>query len=267
MCYVNDYFVMIQLLDNDSITHIVGFLSYNESIRFKIAICDKENNSKEYFMNSKIFANSIFLKLNPFPLYSIVKYSLFNTKMCYDVLDFIDTGRTNNGEIPKLRYQNLEGKVTRENIKNSVHFVKICLEQLEKKIEFASRDESKNIYFYYGLYIYLNDKIINLFIDIMKAKYNLKVGNMKLMKFRLQLYESCWYLSNFNIYILFVLYLINLDILPEDLLKSFKYCKRKKFHILDKASEKSNDNYNIHNLVNMFYLNSTKQFLCNILDI
>ncbi len=152
-------------------------------------------------------------------------------------------------------------------MKNSILFAKLLLQNLVKKFHQITCE--KHRVFHSRLFLYINDQLINLFLDFIKIKFNINVKRKNILKFRLKIYESKWYKHNFNIYLIFLLYLVNLEIFPENYIDIVNKYYNKNFHIVstnDTLSENCEGIFNdLNEFVELFNKNKSRECVCNML--
>lgn len=215
--------VLLQDLHTDMITIICQTLSYCQAIRLKycLKICDTELKDITLFKYSILFHKPNFIQnalayydLTEDDLYNIIIRSTFKMEHIYNVLWFLDKDIicNDNKHTLHLQYQNDEHiHMTEENIIYSIKLIQIILSIINN---YFKEDYTKDRHLYHYFHVHANDILINYFSDIIKKKYHVEsILPIYTRKFRLATYENKWYKSNFNLYLVFLLYLVNLEVI------------------------------------------------------
>lgn len=213
----------MQNFDNDIHGIIINNLTYKESIFLNIALCNKNIDYRKLFYNTILFTSTN--KVEKHNLYGLLKYSTLNPILAYNLLYNI----TQNKKLTYLKLTYNIRKINSQKIKNTIKIFQIMLMYVVKNI-------NKSIFNHYNnIYVNLNDKLINHLLDVIDKKHTIdeKCKN-KITKFRFQLYENKWYNSNYNVYVLLVLYLIDLKLVSSSISKDIKKYVKKGKHVLSK---------------------------------
>lgn len=217
----------MQNFDNDILGIIINKLTYKDSILLNIALCNKNIDYKKLFYDSILFTSTN--KVEKHNLYGLLKYSTLNPILAYNLIYNI----TQNEKLTDLKLPYNIRKVNSQKIKNTIKIFQIMLMYVGKNIDNSIFSHYNNIY------VNLNDKLINHLLDVIGKMHTIdeKCKN-KITKFRFQLYENKWYNSNYNVYVLLVLYLLDLKLVSSSILKDIKkYVKKCKYVLVKKCKQ------------------------------
>jgi len=245
----------IRDISSDLFVEITKHLTLKECINLNISL--HLNIPTIYLLqNSKLFYKPKLFNIDPCKLAILLKHSSLNPNTVYDVLYAIDQDlvTTQNKSMITVKYANIN--INNEKIKNSIKLVQIMLLMLEQRF-----DENNIINNpYCVIYTMINSMIIDYFSDVLMAKYSVVITKQITTKFRYMIYyENSWYKSNINLYLVFLLYMINLNIISYKHLKKIRKNIRNGFDII---SDVKNSNYT--NIIELFNTNDAMALVHSI---
>ena len=217
----------LQHIPAELIFEITKLLTLSECNRLRHALKLSYINDVGLLANSQLYFKPRLLELvfksqqiTEKQLLTLLKYSSLNPAQTYNLMYNIDQDLITKDNKMHLVIQykvSCPSDINYEKIKNSTKLIQIMMLMIEHR--FDENNLINNPYCY--IYSLLNDLLINYFTEICELKYNASIRKHVTSKFRNILYhENIWYRTNLNLYIIFVLYLINLDII------SYKYLKK-----------------------------------------
>jgi hypothetical protein len=234
--------MLLNDLPVDLIANITKHLPYQKCILLKYVFKDSLLSYKWLFINSALFYDTKYI--TKFDVYDLLKTSSFTFKEVYHI--FNDLNKNLITPVNKYNYylSYYINNNTYINITSSTRIIQIILQLNELYIKHSMQIINNQHYY---IHILITDTLINYFTDYICKKYNIKDNIQKYsLKFRLKCYDTLWYKHDINIYLVYLLYLSNLEVLNvyiEDieLLYSNKYCK-KCMHIIFEYIELFNIN-------------------------
>jgi hypothetical protein len=243
-------------ISSDLLIGIAKHLTFQECLNLKIVIKAFDLPYIYLFKHSKLFLNSRRLKCyggyNEKQLHDIIKYSSFNSNQAYELLFEIDQNLiTHSNKLDKTLDYDISN-VNKENIRNSIKLVQLMLLIIENMYD--ENSIINNPYTY--IYTVLNSTIIDYFADAISKQYNITIDSKCHIKFRyMTYYENLWYLSSINIYVVFLLYLINLNVIPT--IKNLKKIRKRINQGFDVISLQNNhkDRKTNTNILELFNFN------------
>lgn len=172
--------------------------------------------NKEIFLDDKIFGNSYLQKALQYRNISadyfleILENSALDINNIYEILLAITTNSISNKN--KYDYNLIinQNKQEESEIQNTTTILKILMMSFEHHVseEFIINNP------YYYTYVNISNTLIGYFQNIISRSYHLeKEIESNSFKFNLLIFEYPWYRSSINIYYIFLLYLLNIDVI------------------------------------------------------
>lgn len=234
-CIISQSQMMLTELPTDLWIEITKFLSLKEVLNLRhILRCFKDSTQVTGYTEPVIylFRNScIYLKPNLVSnipilhvynckiLFNMLKYSSLNSTDVYNTLYYIDQDLITKDNKYKICIKYKLTDINQQRIINTIKLVQIMLQMIEHR--FDENNIINNPYCF--VYSTLNNILIDYFCDVAEQKYNTKANRQVTTKFRYMIiYENSWYKFNINLYVIFILYLINLDIISKKHLKEIR---------------------------------------------
>jgi hypothetical protein len=245
---VNIIYMLLNNLPIDLVVNITKYLPYQKCILLKYIFKDPLLSYKWLFMNSSFFYDSKYI--TNFDVYELLKSSSFKFKETYNILNDLNKNiiTTDN----KFNYYLTYNKTN--NIKSTTRIVQIILQLNELYIK-NSMQIINNPHYY--IHILITDTVINYYTDLICKTYDINENIQKYsFKFRLKCYDSIWYKHDINLYLIYLLYLSNLDILnveyDDELFYGKGFCQ-KCMHIVFEYIELFNINKSLMILFTKLY--------------
>lgn len=224
-------------LPTDLITEITKFLTFKESLNLRHAIGYMHLSSLYLFKNSQIFFKPLLLTsllTDEKQLFEMMNYSSLHPHDVYDILYHIDQDVVTKDNKYNMQISYNVSDINNEKIKNSIKLVKLILNMIEQRID--QNNIINNPYCY--LNTILNNLMIDYFTDVIVAKYNVSIKKQSTTMFRYMVYyEHALYTLNVNLYLLFLLYLVNLNIVPSKNLKKIRKDIKHGYHLINPCED------------------------------
>lgn len=210
---------MIDVIPNELFSIITQHLSYNEIQNMKETI-NIDMSEGEMFTNSKLFQqNDIYLQkafnvydITPLQFFHILKNSALDIMKTYELMLAISTNKIDNNN--KYDY-NIEINYEKKNniqIKNTIIVMQIIMRTIEHFIieEFIINNP------YHYTSINITNNLLNYFHSIVCNSYTVNKSFDNCYRFNLMMFECSWYKSNINLYHIYLLYLLNIDLISSE---------------------------------------------------
>lgn len=246
---------MLDIIPQELFTIVRKHLSYKDlqNINNMIII---DTSDKEMFVNSKLFyQNDMYLEstlhlfeITSEKLYNMLKNSALDINNVYDILFAIITNDISNENKYDYNLKINYNKIEYSCINNTITVLKILMMIMEHHVtdEFIINNP------YHYTSINITNTLLRYFHYIVHNNYTIvKDIERNSFRFNLMMFECPWYKSNINIYNVFLLYLLNINVISSDNIQDiYNICSyRKKRSNILKSNKK--DEF-VLSILNMF---------------